>query len=342
MRIGLTYDLREDYLELGFAEEDVAEFDSPRTIEAIEGTLNGLGFETERIGHVRSLVETLAAGRRWDMVFNIAEGVDGFGREAAVPSLLEAYGLPYTFSDPLTLTVTLHKGMAKRVVRDLGLATPDFAVIESAAQAESVDLPFPLFAKPVAEGTGKGITAASRIDDRAELVQVCAGLIEKYRQPVLVETFLPGREFTVGLVGSGLEAEVVGVLEVDVRDGTNSAIYSYHNKENCEELVVYRLADDDQARQAAALALDVWRGLRCRDAGRVDVRADALGRPHFLEVNPLAGLHPEHSDLPILCGLAGYSYPWLIGRIMASALSRANLAWEPFTSAMAAGLRRVA
>ncbi|MBU2551487.1 MAG: D-alanine--D-alanine ligase, partial [Proteobacteria bacterium] len=208
MRIGLTYDLREEYLKLGFGEEETAEFDQPRTVEAIESALQDLGHETERIGRLGCLVERLAAGRRWDMVFNIAEGLRGYAREAQVPAILEAYDIPCTFSDALVLALTLHKGLTKRVVRDLGLPTPDFVVVESMADIEAVDLPYPLFAKPVAEGTGKGVTPASRIEGPDQLGSACARLLAKFRQPVLVETFLPGREFTVGLLGTGEDAEV--------------------------------------------------------------------------------------------------------------------------------------
>ena len=205
--IGLTYDLRDDYLGLGFSEEAVAEFDSARTVDAIAETLESLGHRTERIGMAQRLVEQLAAGRRWDMVFNIAEGVAGFGRESLVPALLDAYGIPYTFSDPLTLAVTLHKGMAKQIVRDLGLPTPDFAVITREADLDGLSLPYPLFAKPVAEGTGKGVTARSRVHDPDTLRERVKNLLAAYSQPVLVETFLPGREFTVGIWGTGREAE---------------------------------------------------------------------------------------------------------------------------------------
>ncbi len=325
MKVGLTYDLRDDYLAEGYGEEETAEFDRPSTIEALEGTLGNLGYTTDRIGHVRALTRRLAAGSRWDVVFNIAEGIQGFGREAQVPALLDAYGIPYVFSDPLVLCLALHKGMTKRVVRDLGIPTPDFAVVERPGEAADVDLPFPLFAKPVAEGTGKGVNASSKIRDRHELAAVCRSLLEQYRQPVLVETFLPGREFTVGIVGTGDDASSVGAAEVVLRPGAEAEVYSYVNKERCEELVEYVLADDREAREAERVALASWRGLGCRDGGRVDVRSDAAGRPQFIEVNPLAGLHPEHSDLPIICTLAGIGYRDLLERIMASALRRIGL-----------------
>ena len=323
MLVGITCDLRQEYLDQGFTEDEVAEFDSPRTVEGIEEALRGLGHQTVRIGRLPSLVKRLAAGESWDLVFNIAEGMGGLGREAQVPALLEYYGIPYTFSDPVTLGLTLHKALAKRVVRDLGLATPDFAVVETPEQAKKLKLDFPLFAKPLAEGTGRGVDAKSMVRNPRELEQVCSSLLRQYQQPVLVEAFLPGREFTVGIAGTGEKARVLGGMEVVLKSKAEAHAYSYVNKENCESLVAYQPLKGPEAEESFELSLAAWRGLGCRDAGRVDLRCDAAGRPQFLEVNPLAGLHPEHSDLPILCGMAGISYAQLIGEIVESALERA-------------------
>ncbi|MFH0919969.1 MAG: D-alanine--D-alanine ligase [Fibrobacterota bacterium] len=326
MNIGLTYDLREDYLAEGFSEDAVAEFDRSDTIDAIESTLRELGYTTDRIGHVKKLAQRLVKGDRWDLVFNIAEGVLGYAREAQVPALLQAYGIPCTFSDALVLALTLHKGMTKRVVRDAGVRTPGFAEVKCLADIADIRLPFPLFAKPIAEGTGKGITAASKIKDMAELTAACTRLLEQYQQPVLVEEFLPGREFTVGIVGEGRTAESVGVMEVILLDTAEKEVYTYLNKEKCEERVEYRKPVDALGKQAEEVALAAWQALDCRDAGRVDVRADKNGNVHFMEVNPLAGLHPEHSDLPILCTLYGIPFRELIRRIMAGAVKRVRSA----------------
>jgi D-alanine-D-alanine ligase len=320
--IGLTYDLRQEYLAAGLSEQETAEFDRPDTVDALEAALRQLGHTTDRIGHMRQLVSRLARGDRWDLVFNIAEGLTGVAREAQVPALLEAYGIACTFSDPLVMALTLHKGLTKTVLAASGVATPPFAVVEQAADIERIDLPFPLFAKPVAEGTGKGVTPASKAKDRAALAAVCRDLLARYEQPVLVETYLPGREFTVGITGTGAEARAIGTLEIVLLAEAEADVYSYVNKERCEELVEYRLVHahaDAQVRAAEQVALAAWRILGCRDAGRVDLRCDAAGVPNFLEVNPLAGLHPEHSDLPILATKIGMPYVELIGRIVASA-----------------------
>jgi D-alanine-D-alanine ligase len=324
VRIGLTYDLRAEYLAAGYAEEDTAEFDRPDTIDAIERCLRAQGHETVRIGRLAALVKRLAVGERWDFVFNIAEGLHGFGREAVIPALLEAYGIPCSFSDPMVLGLALHKAMCKRAVRDLGVPTPDFAVIETEGDALRVDLPLPLFAKPVAEGTSKGCNPASKITRRGDLWPTCRRLIEQFRQPALVEAFLPGREVTIGLVGTGEDAAAIGTLEVVLLPGAGAEpeVYSYKNKENCEVLVKYQLADTALSAAAETLALQVWRGLGCRDAGRVDLRADSTGHLNFIEVNPLPGMNPLHSDLPILCSLKGVSFDQLMSRIMASALKR--------------------
>ena len=322
MKIGITYDLREDYLIEGYGEEETAEFDRAETIEAIDQTLKELGYRTDRIGHLKSLTRRLAAGDRWDLVFNIAEGLRGFGREAQIPALLDAYDIPYTFSDPLVLALTLHKGMTKHVIRDMGIPTPDFAIIEKEDQITGICLSYPLFAKPVAEGTGKGITAASKINTEKELVEVCRMLLTVFKQPVLVESFLPGREFTVGIIGTGKDAIATDTMEVCLKAQAEPDVYSYINKENCEELVEYRLVYDEEAQQVRETALSAWRGLGCRDAGRMDLRSDRSGRPNFMEVNPLAGLHPQHSDLPIIFSLMGRTFHQLIDRIMHSALKR--------------------
>ena len=185
-------------------------------------------------------------------MFNIAEGLQGVAREAQVPAILDLYQIPYTFSDPLVLALTLHKGLTKTLVRDAGLATADFALVERIEDVDRVDLPLPLFAKPVAEGTGKGVTAASKIRDRRRRSgAICAELLAKYRQPVLVETFLSGREFTVGIAGTGPEAEVLGSMEVALLPGAEANVYSYVNKEKCEELCRYlptRPDEDEEVR----------------------------------------------------------------------------------------------
>jgi len=314
--------LRSEYLKQGYSEEETAEFDKEETVEAIESTLNQIGYETERIGNVKQLATELVMGKRWDIVFNICEGMYGIGREAQVPALLDAYNIPYTFSGPLVLALTLHKAMTKSVVRDAGVPTPAYHVVHKPEDINKVKLPFPLFAKPLAEGTGKGIDSNSVIQDQKQLEQRCLYLLNQFKQPVLVETYLSGREFTVGIVGTGEEARSVGVMEIILNEKAEKNVYSYVNKEECEELVEYVLVKGPVAEACEKVSLDAWRALGCEDAGRVDVRHDGAGIPNFIEVNPLAGIHPEHSDLPILSTKNGISYPELMKMIMDSAVKK--------------------
>lgn len=325
MKIGLTYDLRQDYLDMGYGEEETAEFDKESTVEGIENALHSLGYETERIGHVKNLVNALAEGKKWELVFNIAEGMFGLTREAQVPALLEAYEIPYVFSDAYTLTVSLDKGLTKNIVRNFGVKTADYFVLKDIQDIEKVNLPYPLFAKPIAEGTGKGINANSKITDKEQLKSVCENLLTEFKQPVLIETFLSGDEFTVGIVGTGEDAKVVAVMEIILGDKAEAEIYSYSNKDNYEDRVEYKLASTENAKKCEEVALAAWKVLGCRDGGRVDVRMDANGVANFIEVNPLAGLNYITSDLPIMCGLKGICFNDLIKGIVTSALKRVKI-----------------
>jgi D-alanine-D-alanine ligase len=325
MLIGLTYDLRQDYLDQGYTELETAEFDSIETIEAIEQALCELGHIPVRIGNARQLTERLVKGERWDLVFNIAEGLHGMGREAQVPAILDLYRIPYTFSDPLVMSLTLHKALTKRVIRDAGLATGQFFL--AAAPADIARVPFdpPYFVKPVAQGTGMGITTDSVIRDRQDLPGICRSLMDQFDQPVLIEQFLCGREFTTGLVGTGACAKVMGTMEIIVLADQGKDIYSFENKEGWKGRVEYLPLSGDMdpvIRDVEALALAAWQVLECRDAGRIDIRCDANGTPCFIEVNPLAGLRPHYSDLPMVCEFFGTSYVRLIDMILTSATER--------------------
>lgn len=325
MRIALVYDLRDDYRALGFSEDEVAEFDSVETIDQLARALEALGCEAVRIGRGQALAARLVAGDRFDLVFSIAEGVRGRAREAQVPALCELFDQPYLFSDPLTMAASLDKAVAKRLVRDAGIPTPNFAVAEqSVTELDGWDA-FPAFVKPLAEGTGKGCEAASLVRNAQELQAAATRVIERYRQPALVERYLGGREFTVGIVGNGAGARVLGVCEILLKADAEANIYSLHNKELCEDLVTYARADDAEARLAGLRALAAYQALQCRDAARIDFRSDGEGEPYFLEANPIAGLHPGHSDLPILAAQNGVAFVELIGMILDAGLARYGL-----------------
>ncbi len=321
MKIGLTYDLRSDYLNQGYSLEETAEFDKESTIEGIEQAIAKAGFKTERIGHVKNLMKALLENKKWDLVFNIAEGLYGEGRESLVPALLDAHKIPYVFSGPVTLGIALNKAFAKQVVRDSGVNTPAFNVVSQLSDINAIRLEYPLFAKPISEGTGKGIDAASMIRSPKELEMACASLLKKFNQPVLVEEFLPGREFTVGVLGSGQKAYVPGAMEIIYNKETEN-FYTYNNKENYVGRVAYEPVKGDLLEECKEVTLNAWRALNCLDGGRVDVKIDRKGRVSFIEVNPLAGLNPVISDLPILCGLNNISYQEIIDAILKSAIKR--------------------
>lgn len=324
MRLGLVYDLRDEYRALGYSDEETAEFDSAETIDALTGALTDAGWDVVRVGRGQELARRLTAGERFDLVFSIAEGLNGRSREAQVPAVCEMFDQPYAFSDPLTMAVTLDKPTAKRIVRDQGIPTAAFAVIDR-IDSDAPDMPFPAFVKPVAEGAGKGCANASRVRSNTEMLEVARRLIAGFRQPALVETYLPGREFTVGIVGTAEGARLIAVMEIAVARDADGGVYSFEIKEDWEPYVALTLVSDAEARRAGETALAAYRALGCRDAARIDLRSDENAVPQFLEANPIAGLRPTYSDLPILADKAGFSYDWLIGQIVASACARYGL-----------------
>ncbi len=325
LSVALVYDLRDDYLAMGFTTEQVAEFDTAETIDEIAASLGRIGCAVERVGHGRALAAALSAGHRWDLVFSIAEGVAGRSREAQVPALCELFDQPYLFSDPLTMAATLDKSVAKRIVRDGGVATAPFMMVQAGDDAIAGWQHYPAFVKPLAEGTGKGCELASVVVSENELKDAAGDLTRRFGQPALVEAYLPGREFTVGIVGNGSAARVIGIMEIVLNSEAEPGVYSYNNKEECERLVTYLRADDAQARLAGERALVAYHLLGCRDTARIDLRSDANASPAFLEANPIAGLHPTHSDLPMLAEQNGISYDDLMAMIVDAGAERYNL-----------------
>ncbi|NCB02680.1 MAG: D-alanine--D-alanine ligase [Spirochaetia bacterium] len=322
MLIGLTYDLKDDYIQLGYKAEQVAEFDSIITIDAIDEAIQHLGHKTIRIGNINALVDYLSKGNRCDLVFNIAEGLHGLCREAQIPALLDAYNIPYVFSDSFVLAITLHKGITKAIVREHNVPTADYFLIQEIGDSEKVNLPYPLFLKPVGGGTGMGITSQSIVYSKKELIHTSMILLEEFNQGVLVETYLSGREFTVGITGTKEESKVLAVMEIVVDPSSDNGIYSYTTKQEYLNFASYHLVEGEIAAECERVALDAYNALGCRDGGRIDLKMDGNGRVNFLEVNPLAGLNPIDSDLPILCYKKGITYPQLIGEILTSAISR--------------------
>jgi len=322
MKVGLTYDLRSWYLDRGYSMEDTAEFDKQETVDALDAALRKMGFETEQVGNCFQLIDSLAAGKKWDIVFNIAEGLYGDGRESVVPAILDQYKIPYVFSGPVILGISLNKYLSRLIVAAAGIPVSPGMLISTREDIERCNLDYPLFIKPVSEGTGKGINEKSMVNSKAELKEMAEWILERFNQPALVEEYLPGREFTIGVIGSGEESIAIGGMEIICKDNLP---YSVEFKENYQEFCKYIPLAEDFAEECKTVALKVWKALGGLDGGRVDVKADRNGRICFIEVNPLAGLHPVHSDLPILSRMTGIEYQKLIEMIMKSTLKRYHL-----------------
>jgi D-alanine-D-alanine ligase len=302
--------------------EDTAEFDKQETVDSIDAALKNMGFETEPVGNCFQLIEALAGGKRWDLVFNIAEGLYGDGRESVVPAILDQYRIPYVFSGPVIMGISLNKHLTRLIVSAAGIPVSPGMLISSVNDIDKCNLQYPLFIKPVSEGTGKGITEKSLVNSKSDLKQMVEYLLNRFNQPALVEEYLPGREFTVGVIGAGDEAVAIGGMEIECKDNLP---YSVEFKENYQIFCKYIPMAAEFAEECKTVATNVWRALGGVDAGRVDVKADRNGRMCFMEVNPLAGLHPIHSDLPILSRMIGINYQTLIEMIMNSVIKRHHL-----------------
>jgi len=302
--------------------EDTAEFDKQNTVDSLDGALKKMGFETEQVGNCFQLIEALAAGKRWDLVFNIVEGLYGDGRESVVPAILDQYQIPYVFSGPVILGISLNKYLTRLIVSAAGVPVSPGMLISSKADISKCKLEYPLFIKPVSEGTGKGINEKSLLKSPAELKEMAEWILGRFNQPALVEEYLPGREFTVGVIGSGDDAVAIGGMEIECKDNLP---YSVEFKENYQEFCKYIPMAQEFSLECKTVALNVWKALGGVDAGRVDVKADRNGKMCFMEVNPLAGLHPIDSDLPILSRMIGIEYQTLMEMIIKSALKRHHL-----------------
>jgi D-alanine-D-alanine ligase len=325
MKVGLTFDLRSWYLDRGYSMDETAEFDKQETVDALENSLKKMGHETEPIGNAFQLIEALAAGKRWDIVFNIAEGLYGDGRESVVPAILDQYKIPYVFSGPVIMGLSLNKHLAKLVVSEAGVPVSPGVLITDLNELNSIDLTYPLFIKPVSEGTGKGITEKSLVKNASELRVMAGWILDEFSQPALIEEYLPGREFTVGIVGTGDETIAIGGMEVICADNLP---YSVEVKENYQNYCKYAPLDENIADECKTVAVKAWKALNAVDAGRIDLKADCNGRICFIEANPLAGLNPVHSDLPILSRMYGIEYQKLMEMIMDAAIRRIKVAKE--------------
>jgi D-alanine-D-alanine ligase len=252
-------------------------------------------------------------------VFNIAEGLYGDVRESVVPAILDQYRIPYVFSGPVIMGLSLNKHIAKLMVSAAGVPVSPGCLVSEISELDKCKLEYPLFIKPVSEGTGKGITRKSLVKSPEELREMAEWILNEFHQPALIEEYLPGREFTVGIVGNGSETKAIGGMEVICAENLP---YSVEVKENYQDYCTYKPLDADIAEECKSVALNAWKALNAVDAGRVDVKADRNGRICFIEANPLAGLNPVHSDLPILARYYGIEYQQLLEMIVTASIKR--------------------
>jgi D-alanine-D-alanine ligase len=325
LRVGISYNLKKDFpIQEDQPIDVLEEFDSEETVDAIRSVLERDGHEVVKLGGDAGLIDRLRK-TSIDIVFNIAEGLQGRNREAHIPALLEYLNIPYTGSDPLTLSLTLDKSMAKRVVMSEGIPTPRFKKVEKMEDLQDISLKYPLFAKLCYEGSSKGVRLDSKILDHRSLKEKTEWLLKTYGPPILVEEFVSGPEFTVGILGNE-NPTVLGVMQIEIKGSPpDEAIYSLEVKREWEERVHYHCPppiDPPLLKRIEEVALRSYRVLECRDVSRVDIRVDKNETPYFLEINPLPGLSPLYGDLPIMAGRMGWGYDRLVKTIFHHALKR--------------------
>jgi D-alanine-D-alanine ligase len=312
-----------------------AEWDTPETVNAVRAALE----ERHSVLMIEANEEAFEKFRRMrpDFVFNIAEGMHGPSREAQIPAMLEMLQIPYLGSDPLTLGICLDKARAKEILAYNRIATAPFTVVRSMEEFQDVRVRFPSMVKPLHEGSSKGIYNSSVVRSTGELEHEVRTVLSTYNEPALVEEFLPGREFTVALLGNGDEVRVLPVVEIkfDALPSGVNPIYSYEAKwiwDSVEApLEIFECPatlEPALQEEIASLCVEAYRVLGCRDWSRIDVRLDGAGRAHIIEINPLPGILPRPEDnscFPKAARAAGISYNQLINAVLDIALQRCGL-----------------
>jgi D-alanine-D-alanine ligase len=336
MRIGIAYTLKpQTPLPQGAPDDIHEEFDSPATIDGIDGALRELGHEPIKLGDGRALIERLLRDPP-QLVFNIAEGHGiSRNREARVPAVCEMLGIPCTGSDPFTLAAALDKDVCRRLVGDADVRVPEGILIsvagahydgdhaEFTAIAAESGLKLPLIAKPNCEGSSKGIRSKCLIEKAEDIGPVVVSLWNDYQQAVLLEEFIAGDEVTVGVVGND-PPRVLGMMRVVPKRPTERFIYSLEVKRDWENRVGYECPPDLPYEALLALeaaALQAYEILGCRDVARLDFRVRD-GIPYFLEANPLPGLNAETGDIVLIARFMGISHTQLVGAIVNAARER--------------------
>lgn len=339
--VGVMYNLKGEPPEDGEPPDLSAELDSESTVLAVAEALRSYGHEVVLIeGNDTAYLRLLSGGL--DIVFNMCEGLKGESRESHVPAILEMLGIPYTGSGVLTLAITLDKPLTKKILAYHGIPTAKFKVFQTEAEIDPTGLEFPLFVKPAHEGSSMGISPSSICRDQMELFREVKRLREAYKQPVLVEEYLPGREFTVGILGNK-NPIIFPVMEINfsVVPPEHGSVYSRQFKVEWFEDQYYLCpapVDPDLEKALKETALKTYKVLECRDLARIDLRLDKNGVPNVMEVNPLPGMAPGFSDYPRLAEKGGWSYQELVNGILACALRRyglTDLVAPSFASAIA-------
>lgn len=325
LRVGLTYNLKKK-ASSGSDDSD-AEYDSADTVQAIQKALEQSGCSVVLLEADADLPKKLAS-RPVDIVFNIAEGVQGRGREAQVPALLNYFNIPFTGSDETTLCIALDKAISKRILATYHIRTPRYRTISREKQNWKGGFSFPAIVKPNAEGSSKGISDMAIVSNAHELHDLVGRNISRYREDMLVEEYIGGREFTVGILGNGAETLVFPPMEIIYLQKSRYNIYSYSVKQNYKKLIRYESpAALDNAAEAEMIgtAQKIYEKLACRDFARIDFRLSENGKLYFIEINPLPGLAPGYSDYPMIAQFNGMDYAALVRGILQSALKRYGL-----------------
>src|SRR6267143_1906480 len=324
LRVGFTFNVKRIKPQIDGRKDDEAEYDAPSTIQAVREAIGAAGHEVIDLEATSELPNVLAA-MPVDVVFNMAEGIKGRNREAVVPALLELLDIPYSGSDPAALSIALDKALAKRIVRQHGILTPNFVTLQTGKERLPRELmKFPLIVKPVAEGSSKGVHHTRVVGAESELREAAREMIAKYDQPALVECYVAGREFTVGLLGER-RPKVLPPMEVVFLAAEKHPVYSFEYKQDWSSKIRYDVPahlEPSQLRALERAARECFIALGCRDVARVDFRMDATGKIYFLECNPLPGLTPGWSDLVLIAKAAGIEYHALIAEILSGAIRR--------------------
>ncbi len=325
--VGLTYDLRTDYeFKEGDPPDANAEFDHPSTIGVIAEAIESQGVKVKKLGNVDDILEKIDH-LGVDIVFNISEGISGRNRESQVPILLEMKGIPFVGSDALTLGLTLDKIIAKKIFIAEGIPTPRFFEVKDASSLNDIDhLKFPLIVKPRCEGSSKGLSESSRVENLEDLKKQAQFIIDTYKQPALVEDFIAGQEFTVVIVGNDPPEVMPAVqIKIDGRLNLNDKFYTFARiSSNRLKYICPAHINQELKKKISELALKTYEAVECRDFGRVDFRVDNKGNAYVLEINPLPSL--STSDVfPLVAREAGMTYRQIMGKILESAFKRYNL-----------------